>query len=99
MISTFGTDQELCVKIMDRCIDGYQQFTTFDDCMDYLDTIPMHKDGYCPLLSGNTKACRWTHTYLTIEELRPEIHCFHLGPNWKDPNGYIKCSDLSCEDE
>eukprot|EP00494_Astrolonche_serrata_P026318 UN26579 len=98
MVSTFGTDEELCMRIVDRCTGDNQQFDTKDDCMEYMDTLPMHKMGYCPALSGNTKACRWTHTYLTIEELRPEIHCFHVGPHIKDPNGYTKCTDATCED-
>eukprot|EP00494_Astrolonche_serrata_P030195 UN30462 len=90
MISTFGTNEELCVKIMDRCTGVYQQFINFEECKNYIDTLPMVKDGYCPLLAGNTKACRWTHTYLTIDELRPDIHCFHVGPQLEDPNGYVK---------
>eukprot|EP00494_Astrolonche_serrata_P030075 UN30342 len=80
MISTFGDNSALCKLIGDRCIGKNEQFPEHDTCMNYMEEIPVHKAGYCPLLAGNTRSCRWLHSILTIEELRPDIHCFHLGP-------------------
>ena len=57
----------------------------------------MFKLGWCPLLAGNTLACRWTHAILSHERMRPDIHCFHLGPAaMADPNGKFKCHDDEC---
>lgn len=59
--------------------------------------IPREKPGYCPILKGNTKNCKWTHLVLTRDNLRPGAHCFHAGPEKEDPFGNIKCSDDDCE--
>ena len=80
MIKTFRDDATLCRTILSQCY-LYPQFDSYDDCMEYMESIPMVKPGYCPLLKGNTKACRWTHMILTNSDLRPEKHCYHVGPN------------------
>ena len=80
MIKSFGDDATLCRTILARCWE-YPQFESYEECMEYMDSIPMIKKGYCPLLKGNTKACRWTHMILTNGDLRPDVHCAHVGPN------------------
>ena len=57
---------------------------------------PKYKLGFCPLLAGDTLACRYTHMILTHEKMRPETHCFHMGPGLPDPDGKVKCHDSEC---
>ena len=55
------------------------------------------KVGWCPLLAGNTLGCRWVHAILSHEKMRPDVHCYHLGPaHVADPSGHFKCHDSEC---
>lgn len=96
MAAMFKDVEQLCHIIMERCIGNYSQFPNFEDCYDYMSKRPKYKLGYCPLLAGDTLACRWTHVILSHEKMRPDVHCYHMGPNLPDPNGKIKCSDEEC---
>merc|ERR1712048_1345278 len=82
---------------MTRCTGENQQYTDMQDCLDYHGNMNRVEDT-CPLLSGFTTACHWTHTYLAHEALRPDIHCFHAGKMVPDPNGDLKCSWDQCSE-
>jgi len=99
LMDSYGTVYELCAILSVRCTGANQQFASVPDCLHYMKKIPDHKLGYCPIAAGNTRACRWTHTILAQEGLRPEVHCFHAGPHKPDPFGHVKCHDSQCQYE
>lgn len=96
MVESFGTNAELCTRIQSVCSGDYAQFDNQQSCEDYLDDLPLIRDE-CPKLKGPTRSCRWTHMILAQPELRPEIHCFHVGPEVEDPFGQVKCSIADCD--
>lgn len=96
MADAYGDVEALCHIIQQRCVGSYQQFDDFRSCYKYMSLRPKYKMGYCPLLAGDTLACRWTHAILTDEAMRPDVHCFHMGPHNPDPDGKLKCHDLEC---
>lgn len=97
MVDSFGSNEELCTRIQSTCVGSYAQFINQEACEEYLDNLPLIRDG-CPKLKGPTRSCRWTHMVLADPELRPEIHCFHAGPELQDPLGQLKCSIADCEE-
>ena len=96
MLATFGDAADLCHLIIERCTGNYSQFSDLKACHEYMAKIPFTKPGYCPSLAGNTLACRFTHALLTHKNLRPEVHCFHMGPHKPDPDRKVKCHDDEC---
>ena len=96
MVKSFGNPFQLCALIQDRCTGPNEQFPSIGDCLQYMKNIPLVKLGFCPGLAGNTQACRWTHAILAQDGLRPQVHCFHMGPHKPDPNGKVKCHDDEC---
>ena len=96
LLDTYGDTADLCHLIIERCTGNYSQFSDFKECHEYMAKIPFTKRGYCPDLAGNTLACRFTHALLTHKNLRPEVHCFHMGPHKPDPDGNVKCHDDEC---
>eukprot|EP01047_Picozoa_sp_COSAG01_P021925 COSAG01_NODE_1287_length_10887_cov_17.346924_11_plen_966_part_01 len=96
LINSFGTTWEFCQMLQERCYGKNRQFESMNDCIMYMKKIPEHKMGWCPTFAGNTLSCRWMHSILAQEDLRPDIHCFHMGPNKPDPKGNVKCHDDEC---
>lgn len=96
MVESFGSNAELCAQIQSICTGRYAQFADQAACEDYLDGLPLTREG-CPKLKGPTRSCRWTHAILAQPELRPEVHCYHVGPELQDPFGQVKCSIADCE--
>jgi hypothetical protein len=64
-----------------------------------MQTIPNNKMGWWPTFARNTLSCRWMHSILAQDGLRPDLHCFHLGRHRPDPTGNIKCDDSECGHE
>eukprot|EP00494_Astrolonche_serrata_P033617 UN33886 len=95
-VDAYREPQEQCEYIQQQCVGDYAQFNTISDCVEFFESIPKTKPE-CPLLKGNTRGCRGTHSILIDSNLRPEVHCFHVGPLLADPNGHIKCSDVDCD--
>lgn len=95
MVESFGTNAELCSQIQSSCTGMDAQFIDQSACEEYLDSLPLTQRG-CPKLKGPTRACKWTHMILAQDELRPEIHCYHVGPGFADPFGVTKCSIADC---
>ena len=96
MWDAYGDAEDLCHLIQERCYGDFQQFKDFKECYTYMSKVPHKKTGWCPILAGNTLNCRWTHAILTHEKMRPDVHCYHMGPNKPDPNGKYKCHDDEC---
>lgn len=96
MVDSFGPNAELCSRIQSTCTGSYVQFDDQQACEAYLDSLPLIREG-CPKLKGPTRSCRWTHMILAQPELRPEVHCFHVGPEVQDPFGQVKCSIADCK--
>ena len=99
LMNTFGAKYEFCSMMQQRCTGNNSQFDSMHDCLAYVADIPAHKRGYCPLFAGNTMSCRWMHSILAQDGLRPEVHCFHMGPHHADLHGKIKCHDKECGEE
>jgi len=93
--NSFGSNVELCNDIMQTCSGRLAQFSCMSECLQYMNSLTLMQDG-CPTLKGPTLACRWMHMYLAQPGLRPEVHCFHSGPELADPNGFVKCSIADC---
>lgn len=93
--NSVGTTEELCTQMQSTCTGSWAQFSSFNECLCYMNNLPL-TDPECPILKGPTLACRWTHMILAQPSLRPEVHCFHAGPENPDPFGYIKCSPADC---
>jgi len=54
----------------------YSQYASFDTCMTYLNSIPL---GEPDVFTANNTMCRYQHS--TLVQLRPEVHCAHIGPS------------------
>jgi len=54
----------------------YSQYANWDACMSFLNTIPL---GEPDVFTANNTMCR--HQHSTLVQLRPEIHCAHIGPS------------------
>lgn len=94
-IGLYGTNEELCTELMGRCDGENQQYDSMEDCLAYHEDMKqIDQESGCPLLSGHTTACHWTHMYLS--GLRPEVHCYHSGKEVVDPNGKLACSMQQC---
>jgi len=94
-IGLYGTNEELCTELMERCDGENQQYDSMEDCLEYHEDMKQtDQESGCPLLSGHTTACHWTHMYLS--GLRPEVHCYHSGKEVVDPNGKLACSMEQC---
>jgi len=91
-----GENVELCSQIQTICTGRNQQYQSQAACEAYLDSLPLTQEG-CPKLKGPTQSCKWTHVILAQPELRPEIHCSHVGMETPDPFGNIKCSIADCD--
>ncbi|KAI5357278.1 hypothetical protein Slin14017_G122870 [Septoria linicola] len=66
----------LCPLIVQRCTGANQQYSDILSCTLALDTKPF---GSFDEAWGDTVACRIIHLILT--QVRPEIHCPHVGPS------------------
>ena len=97
--NSFGEKWEFCTMVQQRCTGNNTQWASVKECLEYVADMPPHKRGYCPLFAGNTLPCRWMHSILAQDGLRPEVHCFHMGPHRPDPDGKIKCHDKECGQE
>jgi hypothetical protein len=53
----------------------YKQYDDWNACMKFLMRLPL---GEPDVFTGNNTICR--HQHSTLIQLRPEIHCAHLGP-------------------
>merc|ERR1719273_1348437 len=93
--NSVGTTEELCMQMQSTCTGSWAQFSNFNECLNYMNALPLTKPE-CPILKGPTLACRWTHMILAQPSLRPEVHCFHVGPESPDPFDNIKCSPADC---
>lgn len=93
--NSVGTAEELCTQMEQSCTGRLAQFSCFSECVAYMSALPLTKPE-CPTLKGPTLACRWTHMILAQPSLRPEVHCFHVGPENPDPFDFIKCSIADC---
>jgi len=96
MVDSFGSNAELCSQIQSTCTGRNAQFSDEAACNAYLSELPLIQDG-CPKLKGPTQSCRWTHLTLAQPDLRPELHCYHVGPEVADPTGAVKCSIADCD--
>jgi len=96
MVESFGENAELCAQIQTTCTGNLQQFANQAACEAYLNNLPLTRRG-CPKLKGPTRSCRWTHMVLAQTDLRPEVHCFHVGQEVEDPFGATKCSIADCD--
>ncbi len=76
--------------------NGFIQYDSFQDCMDYLDTVPMYSPQCMAeqkMLSGNSISCRAKHQFML--PMAPDKHCPHIGRDG-DPNRnniHHKCED------
>merc|ERR1719285_1533978 len=94
-IGLYGDNEELCTELMERCDGENQQYDSMEDCLEYHEDMKqIDQENGCPLLSGHTTACHWTHMYLSA--LRPEVHCYHSGKEIVDPYGKLACSMEQC---
>ena len=64
----------------------YQQYSSVQDCMDYLSSLPASDPTTGPnaVLAGNSLACRIKHHFLIPFSL---THCSHIGRGDNYPNG------------
>jgi hypothetical protein len=99
LANSFGAKWDFCITVQERCKGENAQFDSVHACLEYYADTPLHRRGYCPLFAGDTLSCRWMHSILAQDGLRPEIHCFHMGPHKADPNGKVKCHDKECGEE
>ncbi|PPJ50226.1 hypothetical protein CBER1_07179 [Cercospora berteroae] len=75
----------LCPGIQQRCTGQYQQYLDVTTCILELELKPF---GSFDEVWGDNVACRLIHLILT--QVRPDIHCPHVGPT-----GGGKCVDIN----
>lgn len=86
--------QGLCFQIMSLCQGGNQQWSSLDECVN---DLSLKKFGTWDNIDQDTVTCRFLHFRLV--PIRPQIHCFHVGPDGLDPNtGKGKCTDKTLLD-
>lgn len=79
----------LCTSIQSNCQGTYQQFTSVQSCIDFMNGLRQPAN-MLELGSGNTKRCRAFHNILAGP--LPEKHCSHAGPQVIDP-AKTPCTD------
>jgi hypothetical protein len=97
-----GAKEDVCTRLMENCVGEHQQFDSYNDCMDYMNALPLfdpicqHKIG--PMaVQGNCYMCKYLHNFMTPFE--PELHCYHAGKGQFDVHGHRKCVPTDCYDE
>ncbi|KAI9778911.1 MAG: hypothetical protein M1816_003871 [Peltula sp. TS41687] len=81
--------QQLCGLVENRCVGNNTQYRDFQDCVNVLSQKPF---GEYSETWGDNFVCRSIHTILT--QIRPEVHCKHVGPT-----GGGKCVDATYNDK
>lgn len=70
---------QTCVGAQAFCHGDNKQYQSYDDCMHFL---TKKKVGEMYRLGDDNLACRFLHVGML--ELRPSIHCDHVGPSGGD---------------
>ncbi|KAL1304697.1 hypothetical protein AAFC00_003648 [Neodothiora populina] len=84
-----GAATGLCPVIQQRCTESNQQYSDVATCIEELDAKPF---GNFDEAWGDNLACRTIHLILT--QVRPEVHCPHVGPNGGNGPDNYKCVDI-----
>ena len=97
-----GKAKEVCRSLMVDCVGSNRQFKNYSSCVSFMDKLP-HHDPKCAkkfkspyALQGRSFMCKFLHHFMA--QFDPAAHCFHSGPERRDRNGHIKCSDHDCAD-
>ncbi|KAL1838032.1 hypothetical protein VTJ49DRAFT_3126 [Mycothermus thermophilus] len=83
-----GSIQQICKTTMDRCHGPNAQWSSFDECVEGLSN---KRYGTYDEAWGDNVVCRTIHLVLT--QVRPDVHCPHVGPT-----GGGKCVDVPYPD-
>jgi len=67
-----------CLIVDEYCTGSLTQYDSFEDCMDFMNSIPLLKGFYAQSVGVSDVGCRAFHASL-IPAL-PEVHCPHSGP-------------------
>ncbi|KAL1640664.1 hypothetical protein SLS58_006678 [Diplodia intermedia] len=86
--------QTLCPAVQQRCTGPNQQYDSVKDCAADLAAKPF---GNYDEAWGDNIACRTIHVILT--QVRPEIHCPHVGPDGGNGPDNYKCVDIDYSTE
>ncbi|KAL0259316.1 hypothetical protein SLS55_005052 [Diplodia seriata] len=84
----------LCPAVQQRCSGPNRQYDSEEDCVADLAAKPF---GNYDEAWGDNIACRTIHVILA--QIRPEIHCPHVGPNGGDGPDNYKCVDIDYSTE
>ena len=77
-----GTAESVCQAVQGHCVGGLQQYTSIDNCIGYLGSLP-HHDPVCQEKCGDYTAlgdsfmCKHLHHFMI--HFSPETHCAHAG--------------------
>eukprot|EP01098_Paradermamoeba_levis_P009499 TRINITY_DN3969_c0_g1_i1.p1 TRINITY_DN3969_c0_g1~~TRINITY_DN3969_c0_g1_i1.p1 ORF type:complete len:343 (+),score=109.45 TRINITY_DN3969_c0_g1_i1:95-1030(+) len=70
---------ETCSRHSRFCTGPNKQYESIEGCVSFLKTIPF---GEPDVFTANNVLCRNQHA--TLIQLRPEVHCMHVGPTGGD---------------
>lgn len=74
---------ELCNTIQTACTGAVEQYSSFQVCVDFMDSIPLTTSSGTLPSGQNTVGCRAFHAKLALAE--PAVHCHHVGPDQMGP--------------
>lgn len=66
-----------CEIVQTHCIGSLEQFSDFNSCLTFMNSIPLLKTFYAQSIGVNDAGCRSYHSFL-IPSLNE--HCWHAGP-------------------
>jgi hypothetical protein len=81
-----ATAQGLCSLVQSRCVGANQQYANATECYNYYASINF---GQSERADQRDLGCVAIHTVLT--QSRPQIHCYHVGPNGGSPATEFPC--------
>jgi len=80
---------QICNTEAAMCLGPNDQYATVSSCTSFMNSI--RYGSWDDMTQHNTVTCRLLH--LLLVPLRPEVHCFHIGPD-----GGGKCHDIPEKD-
>lgn len=71
----------LCSLIQSRCVDANQQYADLDECVTFMNSIPLVPTNPANIFQGDTVTCRSFHSvlFLAPDPLAQAVHCPHTG--------------------